>query len=199
MTIIKQSIKSERATAEADIHNWRAIKKSMGYCGSPKGGWDSCETAVLILNERTIMVWLTVDQILEFDKTTDPNHVENEVRFSTSGGIAPGYCYACGGAGKLDWVQKAMQPDPNLMGMFTENTNRFDRDLDHFLLYDVKGGQLTNQVIFAKTLLKDGEYYCERCSGTGIILDGRLTIFDGMPGIRKRLVLTDRRFRESVE
>ena len=198
MTIIKHSIKSEKKTVEVDIHNWRAIMKSRGYCGSPKGGWDSCETAVLVLNERTMMVWLTVNQILEFDRW-EANHVENEVRFSTSGGIAPGYCNFCGGAGKLDWVQKAMQPDPNLMGMFTENTNRFDRDLDHFLLYDVKGGQLTNQVIFARTLLKDGEYHCMSCNGTGIILDGRLTMFNGMPGIRKRLVLTDRRFRESVE
>jgi hypothetical protein len=198
MTIIKHTIKSEQKTVEVDISNWRAIKKSIGFTGSPKGGWDHCETSILILNERTIMAWLTVNQILEFDSLAQ-NHVENEVRFSTSGGIAPGYCYDCGGAGKVDWVQKAMQPDPNLMGMFTENTNRFDRDLDHFLLYDVRDGQLTNQVIFARTLLKDAEYHCERCSGTGIILDGRLTIFKGMPGIRKRLVLTDRSFRESED
>jgi len=204
MATIQHRIKSERTTVWVDIHDWRAMKKSRGYTGSFRGGFDVCETTILILNEKTIMVWLTVDQILAFDRNIDPHYIEDGVRFSTAGGIAPGYCYICQGAGKLDWVQKAMQSDSNLVMNtntlpFTENTNRFDRDLNHFLLYDVKNGQLTNQVIFARTLLGRAEYYCPNCSGTGIILDGRFTIFEGMPGIKKRLVLTDRSFSESVE
>lgn len=195
MAILKYDIKSEKRTKKIEIHNWRLLKKSMCYFGSSKGGWESIAATHLVLDEQTIVACLTRPQILALDGAPR-GHVEHDVYFGTSGGIAPGYCYACQGGGKIDWVQKAMKSDR--LDLLT-NTHRFDRDLDYFLLYDVRKGQLTNQIIFARTLLKRGEEYCPECSGTGIVLDGRLTIYEGMPGVRKRLVLIRSEHYEGID
>jgi hypothetical protein len=195
MAIVKYEIKSENRTEDLDIHNWRLAKNSIAYWGSG-AGWETCQATILLLKENNFMIWLTRSQILELDKMPR-DHVESVVNFSTAGGVHPGFCGICRGAGKIDWVQKTMGITRVGLGQYyskemSRNCQRFERDIDHFLLYQVAKGHLTSNIIFARTTLNPAEFYCPECSGTGIALDGRYTIFDGMPGIRKKLVLIER-------
>jgi hypothetical protein len=119
--------------------------------------------------------------------------VENEIIeavFSSNYYMHPGFCGKCNGIGKLDWVSSVTTHSHN--PFYAEKYSKFFiREEKRVLFYEDQSFPLGHDFtrIFARVKIVDErvESICKHCKGTGIHLDGRKTIFNRMPGLRRRL------------
>lgn len=99
-------------------------------------------------------------------------------------------CFFCKGSGKIDWISRLTQV----------RRTKFIRSQDIICQYSLpKKVQLNYskafekqyivypEIYLSKAKLEPCETWCHECKGTGVQLDGRLTIFKGYKGIKKRV------------
>lgn len=201
MAILTFNQSSEKRIAELNISEWRVIRQSTLWVGHFRIGFDYIRSSLITLAHGTYNVALTTNQIISLDGFPK-TYVKEGVIFSNAGGASSGYCGSCRGSGKIDWVSKAMVPPNHRLPSIGKTgeiaRDSFTRDQSGFLLYKFDTIS-TQRVILSRTILERSESYCKECSGTGIILDGRMRMFSGMPKIRKSLMYVGRNFFDDPE
>lgn len=182
MTILTFKIECETSPYSVNITDWRY----MTDCAYYYGNHDNTSGTRLITPERAIDIMgyttLMIREALLKDEI-----IEN-VLFTTNHRDHPGWCPKCSGLGKLDWITSAMQRD----GIYNDRYARlFKRNKERILLYrdpNCPGGYQFGH-IFAPVIVDDSkaETICKHCSGTGLHLDARHSLFWEMKGIRHKL------------
>jgi hypothetical protein len=101
--------------------------------------------------------------------------------------IRPDKCKMCNGAGKLDWISKTTHANLGIKDFIQD-----DRKFLGFNTTD-QFPNLSSQFILSVTKInrQEGEEYCDKCSGTGIKIDGRFRIFQPFKKLQKHLVFKD--------
>lgn len=161
-----------------DIHDWRMMK----YGNIHSNQHSRSELCTLISAKENIRVipHIKIHEILEIN-ALGRDHRVNRYHFGYRGATeAITYCFRCKGAGKFDWIQSASS---SMRYKWGEAPKYFVRDEQWCYVHP----EFDNYV-FAKALLEPGDTYCSECNGFGIVLDGRLSVFKGMRGIKKRIV-----------
>lgn len=175
MTVIRKSEYYRKANqrfnpSSIDVHNWRFIwySKDLKINGRTSNG-----TVIQLQEEMVFIPLRTIEDIHKINSIKGP--VDQFFEILISYYRAP-YCFKCHGIGKYDWIEETTM-------VHNDNSkSRFIRDMSLFYTHP----QSENHV-FAKTMLHEGESYCPRCNGFGIELDGRWRPFK-LRGLKKRLI-----------
>jgi hypothetical protein len=182
MTKLTFHIFADRAHHMVDITDWRYMTSCVYLYGesSSTGG-----SRIIITDGMIDVMGYSPGMLLEAMERDED--IDNVV-FSHNYGLLPGWCRRCGGEGKLDWISLAMATKRE---RHYGNTyaKLFKRDKKRILLYldSTSSRGYRNGHFFASTITKGGETICKHCSGTGLNLDARHSIFRGMGGLRDRL------------
>lgn len=182
MTILTFKIECEASPHSVNITNWRYMTDCIYYYGNQ----GTTSGTRLIIPDRMIDIMgyttLMIREALVKDEI-----VEN-VLFSTNHTLHPGWCAKCSGLGKLDWVTSAMQNND----IYSDrHVHLFKRNKERVLLYkdlNRPGGYQFGH-IFAPAIMDDPktETICKHCSGTGLHLDARHSLFCELKGLRHKL------------
>jgi len=160
-----------------NIHNWRYMANVNYNYGNRN--WTQ-GTRIILTDDMVDVMGYTPQMLHEIIHRDDI--VENAI-FTSSQGWHSGYCHICGGSGKLDWVSAAMtRPRPHP----SRNARLFKRDEKRVMFYkkDSSSQRFEFGKVFAPTKLDRSEKRCINCHGTGLWLDARLRIFNGMPHLK---------------
>jgi len=119
-------------------------------------------------------------------KLKEGNDIE-QYFLSFSSSIRPDKCKVCHGAGRLDWISKTTHGNAGIKDFIQD-----DRKFLGFNATD-QFPNLTSQFILSVTKInrQDGEEYCDKCSGTGMKIDGRFRVFQPFKKIHNHLVFKD--------
>ena len=185
MTILSFKIECEPGTQSVNIDNWRLMTDCIYYYGN----MESTEGTTLILPDRMIDIMgytpSMIRQALAADITL------SNVIYTTNVQVNPGWCPKCSGLGKLDWVSSAMTNSRRDYNRERFTRRRFKRNKKIVLFY--KAERYTHgykfDIVLAPVMIEvpKAEVLCEYCYGTGLNLDARHRIFDGMAGLRHKL------------
>jgi hypothetical protein len=178
MAILSFKIPVESSPRSIIIDNWRYITAVRYNYGNNQ----RTEGTKIVLPDQTIDVMgytpPMIKEIIHNDEL-----VENVI-FSRNLYEYPGYCYKCGGLGKIDWVTGAMG-DSGRHVPYNRYATRFVRDKKIVMFY--YDGDYRFNKLFARVELEEGYRICANCKGTGMALDARQRIFQGMPGLKRKL------------
>lgn len=183
MTILSYKIECEPAPHSVNIDNWRMIQSCLYYYGN---GSSTPGTRIFLADVMIEVMGYTPEMI---HKAIFHDEIITNVIFSPNRSLNPGWCPECQGRGKTDWISKAMKTTGSRR--YSDKYARsFKRNRERVLFYNSKkNGMIDWSIVFAPALIENNraEYRCKECSGTGIRLDGRLTLFDGMVEMKHRM------------
>ena len=141
-----------------DIYNWRFIKSVSYHINNDKS---NKVAGVIIKTHKTIFIpHLNIEDIHLLNKNYSKDAKIKQYYQATQ--FYPLFCQTCNGKGKMDWIEKIMKPS-------TTKYKEYQRDLYSNLIYP----GLEKTIIFSRSILKEGEIYCQHCYGTGLELDAR--------------------------
>ena len=185
MTIISFKIQCEAGPQTVNIDNWRLMTDCRYYYGNI----ESTDGTTLILPDRMIDIMGYTPSMIRQAIAADI--ILSNVIFTTNVEVNPGWCPKCSGLGKLDWVSSAMTNSRRDYNRERFTRSRFERNKERVLFY--KSAKYNNgykfDIVLAPVMVEDprAEMICKYCKGTGLNLDARHRIFDGMPGLRHKL------------
>lgn len=165
------TIKRKIDQFEIDVTNWRFMRHGRTNCDGVIGyGTLMCIGAA---DKNIFIPNVTLEQTIEMFK----EHIVTTHFEIIHGYYSPPLCIKCWGKGKFDWVERT--------------TWRVDRGLSRFKYVRDQSIYYTHpdseDHIFAKTKLNDGDMYCPRCKGFGLNMDGRHRAFK-LKGMKRRLI-----------
>lgn len=166
---------------EINIDEWKYMANTSYHFGN------SCWTkgTKIVLPDQTIDVMgYTPDMIREI-LYSDLN-LENVI-FTSNLFESPAYCNMCGGLGMIDWITNAMKnPIYFHKNRGVHRGYKRDRKIVMFYQQDKSSIPVFDRV-FARIKVEKGYKLCKNCQGTGMALDARQRIFQGLPGLKRKL------------
>lgn len=185
MAILSFKIPCEVVPKSVNIEQWRFMRQCIYYYGNS----GSTHGTTMILPDVMIDIMGYTPEMIR-DIILNDEIVDNTL-FTPNYSFHPGWCNRCWGAGKLDWIDAAIQSPRRHPNDSHQYARGFVREKKTVLFYEdqsFNGGYDFSQ-LFARVKIEDDriETICKWCRGTGIHLDGRKTIFSGMAGLRHRL------------
>jgi len=186
MSVLSFKIPCEPGPARSvSIENWRFMRECMYYHGD---AGSTLGTAIILPDRMIKIMGYTPTMIRDIILNDE---VVNNAIYSTAYRLHPGWCNKCWGAGKLDWIDTAVQSPRRHPTDEHKYARHFVRERRTVLFYEDQSmvGGYDFSSLFAHVKIEDFriETICKHCHGTGIHLDGRRTLFQGMVGLRRRL------------
>jgi len=182
MTILTYKIECETGPHSVNITDWRFMTNCTYYYGNNAS---TPGTRIIIPDQMIDIMGYTPNMIREV--ILKDEIIEN-VLFSTNHRWHPGWCIKCSGLGKLDWVTSAMQNNDIRSDRYAR---LFKRNKERILLYgdSNRAGGYIFGYIFAPAIAEESkaESICKYCSGTGLHLDARHSLFSELKGLRHKL------------
>lgn len=161
-----------------DISNWSIVR----YDSLNVWQYGSIEGLFIRVNSRETW-FLPGIKLTTFFDFIHSNEKEFEQFYIRAGTHHAAECFSCKGSGKIDWISRLTRV----------RRTKFIRSQDIICQYAIPKKALPKQymiypeIYLSKAKIEPGSIWCRECKGTGVQLDGRLTIFRGYAGIKKRV------------